>query len=192
MKYYGQIADPKDIVNKEYVDNLAPKDFELIKEITLTEDVVSVVFTQSTGGTPLSAYKELFLMFVGKFTADISSGNPDDVLRIFSNRGNRYYMYHGFAKSSTQDKVFWHQTEEIGITSNEIPVYKSTYPKRFLSPIVSGQLQGTSGANEDLISDLNMRGTKTALPPFEGYTFFSTEASKFAVGSKFYLFGRLR
>lgn len=54
MKYYGQITDQKDIVNKGYVDNVLPKDYELIETIDITEDTSSVERSVEPDGTEYS------------------------------------------------------------------------------------------------------------------------------------------
>lgn len=166
----------------------ADNDYELIDDVTLTEDVATVSFTQDRNGNPLTNYKDFFLYFCGSFTADESKA-----IYIRGNNGGHYFMWNTFSKTTTW-KGFWHSIEEHEITDgdgNTRVLFKSTYPASLLGNMNNGAIntQGLADNNNNLKSDLTV-GIDDA--KVSSYDISSQGESVFATGSRFLLFGRRR
>lgn len=171
------------------------KDYELLCDTTITEDVASVKWTTTDNGEPISNYKDFFIYFLGKFTAEESK-------TLWCKSEGQYFMWATFAKK-TSVKGFWISIEQIFSTDeiDSVPsatsrdgtaIFISKYPKLFLSNVTEGQLgtQGLADNNQDLRCDTSITGT-TDLPLKElqiGQPASSTAI--FASGSRFLLLGR--
>lgn len=84
MKYYGSISDPKDLVNKEYVDSK----YEFIEEIVLAEDTETITRRQTPGGVAYNYKKMLVLL-------DIPSGGT----------GNAYCWFQPLESSASLSSI---------------------------------------------------------------------------------------
>ena len=171
------------------------KEYELLCDTTITEDVVSVSWTTTDNGEPISNYKDFFIYFLGKFTAEESK-------IMWCKSGGQYFMWAGFAKK-TSLKGFWISIEQI-FSTDEIDsapnatsrdgtaIFISKYPKNLLGNVTEGNLstQGLADNNQDLRCDTTIMGT-TDIPLKElqiGQAAGSTAI--FASGSRFLLLGR--
>ena len=155
--------------------------WELIEDITLTEDVSSVEFSASLDG-----YKSLSLFVISEFA------NANTVaMAIRENGGTLYFMWNNFTFRNTEPLAFWHLIEETGRINN-VPLYKSTYPKLMVRPVATSArgvtfVQGLADSNIDVKSDttFNPEGV------FRKYNiFFPNADNSFKSGGKFYLLGR--
>lgn len=172
------------------------KEYELLCDTTITEDVASVKWTTTDNGEPIGNYKDFFIYFLGKFTAEESKA-------MWCKSEGQYFMWSGNLAKKTSVRGFWLSIEQI-FSTDEIDsapdatsrdgtaIFISKYPKLFLSNVTEGLLstQGLSGNNEDLCCDTTIMGT-TDLPLKElqiGQAANSTAI--FASGSRFLLLGR--
>ncbi len=184
---------------KAVAEAFALKDFELLCDTTITEDVEWVKWTTADNGEPISNYKDLFVYFVGTFTADGSS-----IIKCRIN-GGQYLAWRDVSKSATTKRGFWLLAETVCVTEeldmveddnnyNGTSLFKSLYSGSLLEIHGNGfVLQGLSGANQPVYSDLAItyseyRGNKIN---DKIYTFeLTSSTSIFASGSRFLLFGR--
>lgn len=120
-----------------------PKGYELLNDITLTEDVNEVMRTKDDNGNALNLRKFL-LVFSGEFTADVSF----PLLARF-NYGAIYLCYKTmtFSGSST-NKSFWVEAEKYGDG-----VVRSTYSTSFINgtTITDGVIRN-QGLNSSAVS----------------------------------------
>ncbi len=181
---------------KAVAQAFALKDFEFLKDITLTEDVKSVSISTTDTGEALSKYKDFFIYFLGKCTVDESS-KP---LQLRANKGELYFMYKAFNKATTV-KGFWVMVETVLKTdepafwsaypNSGFKVYKTTYPAEFLGDVIEGRFatQGLSANNRQVCSDLTINGRGYQIKSLHIDHSGASEAL-FATGSRFLLFGR--
>lgn len=181
----------------------ALKDFELLSDITLTEDVNEVMWTQTDDGEALQSYKDFFIYFLGSFTADVS-----ERFQCRANNGSQYFMM-GSPNKTTNTVGFWILIESVAnvdqINASDsngytgITVKKTTFPADFLKNVSADMLatQGLTENNRQLMSDFCITSlTRTATGQnFSGFANLyigqpSTATSIFASGSRFLLFGR--
>lgn len=173
------------------------KDFELLCDTTITEDVAEVKWTNADSGEPISNYKDLFIYFYGKFTAEETKA-----LFCNSNNGGQYYMWNPFNKK-TSFRALWISietvcgTDKIDAYPNESSyngmVFRITkYPKSLLGNVSEANLsiQGLSDANADLRCDTTILNIERV--PFTNIAIGngSTPTAIFAAGSRFLLLGR--
>lgn len=169
------------------------KEYELLCDTTITEDVASVKWTTTDNGEPISNYKDFFIYFLGKFTAE-------EIKAIWCKSGAQYFMWKTFTKK-TSVRGFWISIEQIFSTDeidsfpntssvNGTAIFISKYPKEWLSNVTEGQLnsQGLSDNNQDLRCDTTIAG-RTDLPIKE-LEIGQVGDAMFASGSRFLLLGR--
>ena len=169
------------------------KEYELLSDTTITEDVASVKWTTADNGEPISNYKDFFIYFLGKFTAE-------ETKALWCRNGARYFMWKTFTKK-TSVRAFWISIEQIFSTDeidsfpntssiNGTAIFISKYPKEWLSNVTEGQLnsQGLSDNNQDLRCDTTIAG-RTDLPIKE-LEIGQVGDAMFASGSRFLLLGR--
>lgn len=134
------------------IDNM-----ELWNDITLTEDVRSVMRSTDDNGIAYGNIKKFFLIYIG----DITPGTFPLLLR--SNGGEIYQMYQTMTfpeKNSTQ-AFFWVKCEKIADG-----LIKSEYPNMFLSTGISNTpgnisyIQGLTGTKGQVCSNLYLSTTK--------------------------------
>ena len=168
------------------------KEYELLSDTTITEDVASVKWTTADNGEPISNYKDFFIYFLGKFTAEETTG-----LRCRSE--GQYFLWANFAKK-TSVRGFWISIEQIfstdeidsapnATTRDGTAIFISKYPKNFL--LVEGEMlntQGLSDNNQDLRCDTSIMGTTDL--PLKELEIFQGGTAVFASGSRFLLLGR--
>lgn len=169
--------------------------YELIDDVTLSEDVNDVAFTQSKSGVPVNEYADFFVLFLGKFTASETSA-----VYIRANDGVWYYMYTGFAKSASSTRAFWAEINELAVGKFDGDlrqrVWKTTYPKQLLfnfltPPKISAQ--GLAENNRDVVSDITISDIDPAQN--EGLIEklrLGAAGAGFAAGSRVLLLGRRR
>jgi hypothetical protein len=170
------------------------KEYELLCDTTITEDVASVKWTTADNGAPISNYKDFFIYFLGKFTAEESKV-------MWCKSGGQYFMYSSFTKK-TSVRGFWISIEQIfstdeidsapnATTRDGTAIFISKYPKNFL--LVEGEhlnTQGLADNNQDLRCDTSIMGT-TDIPLKELEIGQNANATAiFASGSRFLLLGR--
>ena len=171
------------------------KEYELLSDRTLIEDADIVSWTTTDNGEPISNYKDFFIYFLGKFTAE-------ETKTMLCKSKGQYFMWANFAKK-TSVRGFWisieqiFSTEEIDSTPNAnyqngTAIFISKYPKNLLGNVTEGQLvtQGLSDNNQDLRCDTSITGT-TDLPLKElQIGQLAGSSAIFASGSRFLLLGR--
>jgi hypothetical protein len=195
-----RVIDLKDKVNKTdfeaAIANVGGlKEYELLSDTTITEDVAQVKFTTTDNGEPISNYKDFFLFFCGKFTAEESKP-------IWCKSEGQYFMYHGGLPKKTSVRGFWISIEQLFATDaidchtassrNGTAIFISKFPVDLLENFSEGNIsaQGLSGNNKNLRSDTTIMGT-TDLPLKELVIGQAADATAiFASGSRFLLLGR--
>lgn len=116
MKYYGAISDPKDLVNKGYVDNLNGN-FELIETITIDADVRRVSRNKEPNGTAYNFKKIIGLCsFPAGSTGNcyvqfVPSGTASQNLTLSYMRLN----YQNCAFLIVADKSFYYTASASGL-----------------------------------------------------------------------------
>ena len=169
------------------------KEYELLSDRTLIEDADIVSWTTTDNGEPISNYKDFFIYFLGKFTAE-------ETKTMLCKSKGQYFMWANFAKK-TSVRGFWISIEQIFSTDeidsfpntssiNGTAIFISKYPKEWLSNVTEGQLnsQGLSDNNQDLRCDTTIAG-RTDLPIKE-LEIGQVGDAMFASGSRFLLLGR--
>ena len=170
------------------------KDYELICDTTLTEDLLVVRLNTPDDGEPIGNYKDYFIYFLGKFTESGSGA-------LYCTGGGAYFMYKTMSKADTI-KGFWLHIETIAQTDeidanpsatsvNGTKIYRSTYPASFLGDVSEEKLQaqGLSANNQQMYSDIAIYGADYYV---ESLTIgqSASNTTKFASGSRFIVFGR--
>lgn len=173
----------------------ATGEYELLDDVTLTEDVNDVAFAQSQSGVPVNEYADFFLLFLGKFTARETSA-----VYIRANSGVWYYMYGSFAKIDSETRAFWAEINELAVGKFDGDlrqrVWKTTYPKQLLfNFLVPPQIstQGLSENNRDVVSDITISDPDPSQN--EGLIEqlrLGAAGAGFAAGSRVLLLGRRR
>lgn len=143
----GELKDSQNPVSNSAVYNEFSKikTLELIADITLEEDTKSVTLTQTQDGKPLNLNR-VFVYFIGETTA-LST------FCLYYNNGAAYQLYRSTGISSGKF-AFWVYSEKLN--SN---LWISRFPEKGIgSPFTTDNgLQGLSGANKDLFSDIYFR-----------------------------------
>ena len=180
----------------EALTTVGSNDFELIGDLTITEDVAEVVWNTTDSGEPLTNYKDFFIYFLGNFTA-----TENKALYCRANGGGLYFMWLSFSKS-TNIRGFWIMIEEL-IETDKIEaypnhatykgtkMYKTTFPNGLLGNVREEGLttQGLADNNRALYSDFTIGAINEPIEKLHiGQTTSAT--SIFASGSRFLLFGR--
>lgn len=164
----------------EALANVGGGDWELIEDITLTEDVSSVEFSASLDG-----YKSLSLFVVSNFAETNSAA-----LALRVDGGVMYFMWNTFSFRNTETQAFWHTIEEMG-RINGVPLYKSTYPKTLIRPVGERAgmsfIQGLSDSNIDVKCDTTFHPNGVLC---KYNILFPSNNNSFKSGGKFYLLGR--
>lgn len=174
------------------------KDFELLCDTTITEDVAEIKWTNTDSGEPISNYKDFFIYFLGSFTATENGGT----LYSRSNGGSNYHMWNYYVSKTTNTRGFWILIEslfkideidsDVGSPSYEgTQLYKSTYPLNLLGNVNEGKLatQGLSENNRTVYSDVCISDSNNYI--YELYIGQpSSGTAIFAAGSRFLLLGR--
>lgn len=121
------------------------KNLELITDITLEEDTKSVTLTQTQDGKPLNLNR-VFVYFIGETTA-LST------FCLYYNKGAAYQLYRSTGISSGKF-AFWVYSEKLNSS-----LWISMFPEKgIVSPFTTDNgLQGLSGENKDLFSDIYFR-----------------------------------
>lgn len=171
--------------------------FVRLAETVLTEDAVEIVWTQTQDGKPLSDYKDFFIYWTGKFTADVGANNATN--SRFQCRGNGGIMYFSCQfpkKTSTENYAGWFSIEEITNDGN-FAIWKSQFPNAFLrtgnGANIDYKVQGLPEACQTTVTDICCitNPAHTTLQKLHlGNTPEST--SIFAAGTKAVLYGRAR
>ncbi|MBQ6706796.1 MAG: hypothetical protein IJN07_04760 [Clostridia bacterium] len=130
------------------------KGFSVIGDVTLTENVATVRFTQDANENPIADYKDFFLYFAGKFKNDLADG----LLVVASD--NSYWRFAKLScdQSATTEQTFWCWIEEVA-TVNERVIRRSLYPSELLTQ--GGVAMNASGAstNSPAVSNITARSS---------------------------------
>lgn len=118
-------------------ENLAPKGYRLIRDITLEEDVQQLDITTDDSGKSLNL-KCVFIRFMGMFTA--TAGAQSFVLRF--NGGSLYQMYDFY--NVTADRLYAHWIKSERINTPTTDMWLSAYPFELCIPH-SGELVNSQG-----------------------------------------------
>lgn len=119
------------------VENLAPKGYRLIRDITLEEDVQQIDITTDNSGNQLKL-KGVFIRFMGMFTATAS--NQSFVLRF--NSGSWYQMYDFY--NVTADRLYAHWIKSERMNTPTTDMWLSAYPFELCKPPI-GELVNSQG-----------------------------------------------
>ena len=171
--------------------------FVRLAETVLTEDTVEIVWTQTADGKPLSDYKDFFIFWTGKFTADVSTTHvTNSRFQCRGNGGTMYFSCQFPKKSSTENYAGWFSIEEITNDGN-FAIWKSQFPNAFLRTgngvNIDYKIQGLPEACQTTVTDICCitNPAQTTLQKLHlGNVAEST--SIFAAGTKAILYGRKR
>ena len=119
------------------VENLAPKGYRLIRDITLEENVEQLDITTDDSGKSLNL-KCVFIRFMGMFTATASV--QSFVLRF--NGGSWYQMYDFY--DVTADRLYAHWIKSERMNTPTTDMWLSAYPFELCKPL-SGELVNSQG-----------------------------------------------
>lgn len=168
--------------------------FVRLAETVLTEDTVEIVWTQTQDGKPLSDYKDFFIYWTGKFTADV--GANDTINSRFHCRGNGGIIYFSCqfpAKSSTENYAGWFYIKEI-VNDGNFAIWQSQFPNAFLrtgnGANIDYKMQGLPEACQTTVTDICCitNPEHTTLQKLHlGH--ISDSTSIFATGTKAVLYG---
>ena len=169
------------------------KGFELLSDVTITEDVEEVKWRTTDSGEPISKYKDFFIYFLGKFTADDTAGSF-----ITCSGDGLYFMYKWISKS-TKQRAFWVlveticSTDKIDVRPNELngtAIRIGKFPDTLLENVGEGDdlfVQGLSAQSRNLGCDTTVFELgRLAINEIK----MASKTVIFASGSRFLLFGR--
>lgn len=171
--------------------------FVRLAETVLTEDAVEIVWTQTQDEQPLSDYKDFFIFWTGKFTADVSTTHATNSrFQCKGNGGSMYFSCQFPKKISTENYAGWVSIEEITNDGN-FAIWKSQFPNAFLrtgnGANIDYRVQGLIDACQTTVTDIccTTNPAHTTLQSLHlGNVAEST--SIFAAGTKAVLYGRKR
>lgn len=143
----GELKDSQNPVSNSAVFNEFSKikNLELISDITLEEDTRFLSLTQTQGGKPLNLNR-VFVYFIGETTA-LST------FYLYYNNGAAYQLYRSTGISSGKF-AFWVYSEKLNHN-----IWISRFPAKGISSSFTNDngLQGLTGANKELFSDIYFR-----------------------------------
>lgn len=184
---YEEITDKPNLLNyatKEevaegYVAKLTSK-YRVIRDITLEEDTKEVYITTDENGNTFKL-KSVFIMYYGKFTADIV---PELYLRF--NGGQIYQMYSYMQNTSLNpewDYRHWIKSDRYGSSNSGETIWQSIYANKLL--FGSGQgLYDDNAALSSALAFIYDRSPATEI----GYACVSTDCV-FAKGGRIIFWG---
>lgn len=182
---------------QSHTEILAKQGFVKLAETVLTEDATEIVWTQGANGEKLSHYKDFFIYWTGKFTADSAANHATN--SRFQCRGNGGIMYFGCyfpKKSSTENYAGWFFIEEVTNDGN-FALWKSQFPSEFLrtgnGANIAYKVQGLPEACRTTVTDICCitNPAHTTLQKLQLGN-IPESASIFAAGTKAILYGRAR
>lgn len=164
-------------------------DYELIGDMTLPEDSTVFSFTELLNGKSFEDYKDFFMYFYGKFTADFASPNA---IAIRANEGAVYFMWRGFGTRKADSLFgFWCEIEEI-YKNEDMRLWKTT-DEMLYNIQAGGNTQGLSDNNNQVYGDFALTYVKDfALERIQMFIGSNNSNNTFKAGSRCMLFGRLR
>ena len=171
--------------------------FVRLAETVLTEDAVEIVWTQTQDDQPLSDYKDFFIFWTGKFTADVSTTHATNSrFQCKGNGGTSYFSCQFPKKSSTENYAGWFYIEEI-INDGKFALWRSQFPNAFLRTgngvNIDYRVQGLIDACQTTVTDICCI-TNPAHTTLQSLHLgnVAESISIFAAGTKAVLYGRAR